>query len=338
MASDSPAIPGSISPGAQLARWLKQLRSRINLSAVDAAARKPVRIVVGGPRAQECMAALDPESGGTSRVLESVDGAGPADDALRAQIYCRAFGDPPDPVPPPYAGSPIPVFVVEYDRDGEAAYVTAGPDKKPVPGRAGHYRLSSLTAPEMRKHLLHDLVVRYDGLEVALGAALPVFRPTVAAKLTLDCAVTCLKVAGASAIADHIPLIGFLLGGIASAGDTIAITGLQIDMLLKMAATYGKPADLSRIAELIPVIGGGYGWRTLARELSGFIPIAGIPIKAGIAYAGTLVVGQAAAHFYEHGKPLATDKLSALYYDALERAKHLATEMIERARRKPPKP
>jgi uncharacterized protein (DUF697 family) len=241
------------------------------------------------------------------------------------------------PDPPVSSTLHLPLFVVEYQRDEAPAVppiVTSGPDKKPAPDRPGLYRLSELTASEMRKHLLHDLVLACSGVEIALGAALPVFRPTVSAKLTLDCAVICLKVAGASALADHVPLLGFVLGGIASAGDTIAITGLQIDMLLKISATYGKRAEFARVIELLPVIGGGYGWRALARELSGFIPVAGIVIKAGIAYAGTLVVGHAAAYYYEHGKALSADKTSALYYDALERAKKLATDFIDRARRK----
>lgn len=338
MASDAPALPRQASPADQIARWLEHFRDRINLNAVDAQARRPVRLLVDGPRARALIASLDPDSGESSAVFElASDATAPIDDATRAFIYCRAIDDPMPADQPPFAGGILPVFVVEYqatETAGAPILTTSAPDRKPAPGKPGVYRLSALTVDEMRRWLLHDLVVACDGLEIALGAALPTFRPTVAAKLTLDCAVTCLKVAGASAIADHIPILGFVLGGIASAGDTIAITGLQIDMLLKIAAAYGKRAEFARIVELLPVIGGGYGWRALARELSGFIPVAGIAIKAGIAYAGTLVVGQAATYYYEHGKALSTDKTSALYYDALERAKKLVTDLIDRARRK----
>jgi uncharacterized protein (DUF697 family) len=338
MASEAPALQRPTSPAEHIGRWLEHFRDRINLNAVDAQARRPVRLLVGGPRAGELIAVLDPDAAPHSAVFEFADRPSVAlDDAKRALIYVRAIDDPPVPDPPPYDSANVPVFVVEYQRQEAPAalpIVTSGPDKKPAVGRPGLYRLSALTPEEMRKYLLHDLVLACSGVEVALGAALPVFRPTVSAKLTLDCAVTCLKVAGASALADHVPLLGLVLGGIASAGDTIAITGLQVDMLLKIAATYGKPAEFARIVELLPVIGGGYGWRALARELSGFIPVAGIAIKAGIAYAGTLVVGQAAAYYYEYGKPLTADKTSALYYDALERAKKLAADLIDRARRK----
>jgi uncharacterized protein (DUF697 family) len=333
------ALPRPSTPAESIGRWLEHFRDRINLGAVDAQARKPVRILVGGPRAGELVAVLDPDGAPHSAVFEIIADA-PAqatDDATRALVYVRAVDDEPLPDVPPFQGTPLPVFVVEYQRaelPASPPISTSGPDKKPAPDRPGLYRLSALTPEEMRKHLLHDLVLACAGLEVALGAALPEFRATVCAKLTLDCAVTCLKVAGASALADHVPLLGFILGGIASAGDTIAITGLQIDMLLKIAATYGKRAEFARILELLPVIGGGYGWRALARELSGFIPVAGIAIKAGIAYAGTLVVGHAASYYYEHGRPLTADKTSALYYDAIQRAKKLVADAIERAQRK----
>lgn len=337
MASDAPALPRTVSPADHVARWLDHFRRRVNWSAVDAQARKPVRILVDGPRAADLIAVLDPDAAGRSNVFEIQDSSSqPVDAATRALVYCRACDDLQPQRVEFFASSPLPVFIVEYLRPGDdlLAVATAGPEKKPVPGKPGLYRLSALSAVEMRKHFLPDLVAAYDGLEVALGSALPVLRPTVAAKLTLDCAVTCLKIAGASALADHVPLLGFVLGGIASAGDTLVITGLQVDMLLKIAATYGKRAEFARVIELLPVIGGGYAWRSLARELSGFIPVAGIAVKAAIAYAGTLVVGQAAAYYYEYGKPLTADKTTALYYDAIERAKKLASDAIDRARGK----
>jgi len=335
MGTDANALPR---PGGTVAKWIDQFRDRINLNALDAQARKPVRIRVAGPRAGELIAVLDPDAGSQSAVLERADAVvTTSGEATRALLYVRALDDPPMPDVLPAVGGALPVFIVEYQRADapplDPPATTTGPDKRPTVDRSGSYRLSALNAAEVSKHLLHDVVLACSGVEIALGAALPVFRPTVAARLTLDCAVTCLKVAGASALADHVPVLGLVLGGIASAGDTIAITGLQIDMLLKISAAYGKRAEFARVVELLPVIGGGYGWRALARELSGFIPVAGIPIKAGIAYAGTLVVGQAASYYYEHGTQLTAASTKALYHDALERAKKLVAELIERARR-----
>ena len=78
-------------------------------------------------------------------------------------------------------------------------------------------------------------------------------------------------------------MVGLVLGPIASAGDMVAITGMQMMLLLHIQAAYGKDPDVQRMWQLLPVIGGGFGWRMLARELSGFVPVAGIAIKGAIA-------------------------------------------------------
>ena len=216
----------------------------------------------------------------------------------------------------------------------EPAQTNPAAPKKPSPGSPALYTLSALTPAELRKHLLPDVVSAYAGLEIPLAAKIPAFRPVVAARLTLNCATNSLKVAAASALADHIPMIGLITGGIASAGDTIAITALQMRMLLQIAAAYGKKAEFARIVELLPVFGGGYGWRALAREVSGFIPVAGIAIKAGIAYAGTVVVGQAASYYYETGSQMHPSAVSALYREAAERAHALALAFAQRTGKK----
>ncbi|MBV8223129.1 MAG: hypothetical protein JO293_07175 [Candidatus Eremiobacteraeota bacterium] len=230
------------------------------------------------------------------------------------------------------------MFVIDRPPFGESqaeSRPTAPHSHRPRPGAPAHYYVSALNAAELGKYLLPDIVAACRDVEISLGARLPIFRPSVAAKITVDCALNSLKVAGASALVDHVPVLGLVLGSIASAGDTIVITGLQVNMLLRIAAAYGKKAEFARIAELLPVIGGGYGWRALAREASGFIPFAGPVIKAGIAYAGTLVIGQAASFYYETGNKMAPEKVGALYREAVDRAKNVATEFIERLRKKP---
>jgi len=50
------------------------------------------------------------------------------------------------------------------------------------------------------------------GVEIAVGRRLPALRETVAAKLTRDAAQNALKVSLASAVVDHIPVVGLVLG------------------------------------------------------------------------------------------------------------------------------
>lgn len=311
----------------QINRWINAFRDKINFAGIELRSRKPVHMLAAGSWAEELAELLERERTTPDPLIRvwQQDGPAPAHDAaLRCILFAAsAVADNAEAIARCMALG-IPVFVIERHQ-GVTARV-----RKPVEGVAGLYSLANLDSHELHRFVLPDVVDACGDADVALAAALPIFRPTVAAKLTVDCAITSLKVAGASALADHVPVFGFVLGGIASAGDTLAITGLQMNMLLHIAAAYGRKAEMARLVELLPVVGGGYGWRALARELSGFIPVAGIAVKAGIAYAGTLVVGQAAAHYYETGSPMGTEKVSALYREATERAKNVVLEVTKR--------
>jgi len=326
-------------PVSAVGRFLGALRGRINFRAIDERAKRPVRLFVAGGGTRELMHALDPSGQSHGTVLapfDSAPGWSVADEATRAVLYFAGPSGEPGSIAR-LSNLSLPVFIVEQTplaSDLGTGMFTSGPRERPAAGKPARYPVASLDPIELRKHLLPDVVHACRDREIALAAALAVFRPVVAAKLTVDCAVNSLKIAGASAIADHVPVIGLLTGGIASAGDTIAITALQANMLLHIAAAYGRPAGARRIVELLPVIGGGYGWRALARELSGFIPGVGIIVKAAIAYAGSLVVGQAASYYYETGTTMAPDKLSTLYREAADRAKELTGQLAGRIRKK----
>ncbi len=318
--------------------WVAGIRRHVNLKQVDAEVQKPVVLGIAGAR-REAFAAELVRAGavrpGALVSAETLDDLGvPSGAILRTAVYCPETGSHNGALERagslPYA---VCVLRVEGDATGPQPAITAAPAARPAIGQPAIYPLSVLELSQLRRYMLPDIVRLYRDHEIALAAAIPAFRPVVAAKLTHDCAMTCLKVAAASAVADHIPVVGLLVGGITSAGDTIAITALQMRMLLRIAAAYGKKPEFARILELLPVVGGGYGWRTLAREASGFIPIAGIPIKAAIAYAGTLVVGQVAAHYYETGLPMSRGAIGAAYRDASERAKAFAGRALSKRKR-----
>ena len=194
--------------------------------------------------------------------------------------------------------------------------------------------MPALSKDALRGRVFPQLIERCKGVEIAVGRRLPVLRETVAAKLTRDAANNALKVALASAVVDHIPVFGLVLGAFASAGDMVAITGIQMMLLLHVEATYGKDPDVQRLWQLLPVVGGGFGWRMLARELSGFIPVAGIAIKGAIAYAGTIVVGEGVTFYYEHGRHMSAGQASTIYEntkkDALEFARDLVARFTKR--------
>lgn len=224
----------------------------------------------------------------------------------------------------------VPIFALTVEADEPPS----GPPTPPQPGCWSEYVVPALAREPLRSRFFPHLVECARGVEIAVGRNLPVLRESVAAKLTRDAANNALKVALASAVVDHIPLVGIVLGAFASAGDMVAITGIQVMLMLHIEAAYGRDPDVQRTWQLLPVIGGGFGWRTLARELVGFVPVAGIAIKGAIAYAGTIVVGEGVTFFHEHGAHMTKGQASVLYERAKQDALRFARELLVKVLRK----
>ncbi|MGA8574062.1 MAG: hypothetical protein WB609_00040 [Candidatus Cybelea sp.] len=224
----------------------------------------------------------------------------------------------------------VPILALTIDPEANPS----GPPSPPAAGEWSEYVAPAIAGDALRGRFFAHLVECAKGVEIAVGRNLPVLRETVAAKLTRDAANNALKVALASAVVDHIPLVGIVLGAFASAGDMVAITGIQVMLMLHIEAAYGRDPDMQRAWQLLPVIGGGFGWRTLARELAGFVPVAGIAIKGAIAYAGTIVVGEGVTFFHEHGahmtKGQASERYEQVRNDALRFAREFAARIFRR--------
>jgi len=223
-----------------------------------------------------------------------------------------------------------PIFAITIDDEAQPS----GPAAPPAPGMWAEYRVQAISREALRGRVLPHVVDVCKGVEIAVGRRLPPLRETVAAKLTRDAANNALKVALASAVVDHIPVFGIVLGAFASAGDMVAITGIQMMLLLHIEATYGHDPDVQRMWKLLPIVGGGFGWRMLARELSGFIPVAGIAIKGAIAYAGTIVVGEGVTFYHEHGRHMSSHQATAIYEAGKRDAMNFAREIVARFKKR----
>ena len=117
-----------------------------------------------------------------------------------------------------------------------------------------------------------------------LAAHLPVLRREVCAELTADFA----RKNGILGAAVFVPGV-----------DLPVLTLNQLRLVLRIAAAYGEEVDASRLPEIAGVVGGAFGWRALARELLGVVPVAGWAVKGGVAYVGTKAVGNAAVRYFE---------------------------------------
>jgi uncharacterized protein (DUF697 family) len=321
------------------ARDLFQLvRKGIDTAAISAQVRKPFRFLLcgdpqlvaefrgmllsGHPGAEiprEAAAALETIAPATA-LAQRYD--------ARAVLFLGRHGDVAGANMRVLGALDLPILAVTVDSE----ITPSGPATPPLRGACAEYVVPSLAPTALRGRLFPHMVECARGAEIAVGRAFPPLRESVAAKLTRDAASNSLKVAIASAVVDHIPVVGLVLGAVASAGDTVAITGIQIVLLMHIEAAYGRDPDLQRIWKLLPVIGGGLGWRTLARELSGFVPVAGIAIKGAIAYAGTIVVGEGVTFFLEHGNHMTKADATQLYERTKSEALRFARELLQRLR------
>jgi len=249
---------------------------------------------------------------------------------VRAVIFLGRRGDAAGADLSALAALRAPILTVTVD--GEAP--PSGPSAAPAAGASAEYVVPAISREALRGRLFPHLVECAPGAEIAVGRHLPVLRETVAAKLTRDAANNALKVALASAVVDHIPVVGLVLGAFASAGDIVAITGIQVMLMLHIEAAYGRDPDVHRTWQLLPIIGGGFGWRTLARELSGFVPVAGIAIKGAIAYAGTIVVGEGVTFFMEQGHHMSKGDAASLYERTKDDALRFTRDLLRRLRNK----
>lgn len=107
--------------------------------------------------------------------------------------------------------------------------------------------------------------------------------------------------------------------------DMPVITFNQASLVLQIASVYGHELDFSRIKEVAAVVAGAFGFRAVARELSGVLPGFGWAVKASIAYTGTVAVGRAALDYFDEGGTLnglseALDTASSKVADFAEEA------------------
>jgi uncharacterized protein (DUF697 family) len=113
------------------------------------------------------------------------------------------------------------------------------------------------------------------------------------------------------------------------ASDTAFLTANQVRMAFQIAAACGKDVGLSKQkGTVLSIAAGAFGWRALARELVGKIPLGGGLIPKGvIAYAGTYVAGKGLELLHVHdGEPTAAQR-EQLYQEGLEHGRNFSKTM-----------
>ena len=206
----------------------------------------------------------------------------------------------------------------ELPREGEAARVLL-PDSEPG-------TLTQTLAPALLK-------VAPGELRLALARGLPPLRAAAMRALIEETARANALYTASTGLAAVVPVLNVPLG----VADIFVLTKNQLVMAYKLALAGGKggkPQDV--MGEIVSVLGGGFFFRQLARELVGFVPVAGILPNIAVSYAGTWLIGQSVQLYVLEGKKLKVNEMRHLYDAALEGGRALAGGLLERARKSAP--
>jgi hypothetical protein len=114
------------------------------------------------------------------------------------------------------------------------------------------------------------------------------------------------------------------------ASDTAFLTINQVRMAFLIGAASGRDVGyMEQKGQIATIVGSAFGWRTLARELVGKIPLGGglIP-KGGIAYAGTYVVGKGLERVNRFGGNYSSSERREHFDSAFERGKAVVEMLL----------
>jgi uncharacterized protein (DUF697 family) len=181
---------------------------------------------------------------------------------------------------------------------------------------------------------IEQVLNRRPDWSLSLSRHLPGFRPEVSHRVIFNVSRVNAEIAIVSSLPQSIPVLAPLFPAVATT-DILILTKNQVMMLMRLAAAHGlEPVWTARMKELLPVVGGGFGWRAIARELVGLVPAgAGVIAKGTIAFTGTYVTGRTAQMYYQLRRAPTPAELRRLYEEAAATAKGVVTEALQRLRR-----
>ncbi len=248
-------------------------------------------------------------------VILALDGAQPLDhDAFLTYEKLMVLGKPlaivvlgADALPKPAANVPTP----DWDSATSTIFVPSLESPK-----AARKQISAGIAEAIPEEL-----------RVAAARRLPGLRLPIATDLTLSVALSNATYSLSSGIPELVPVLNLPL----NAADMLVLTKNQALLCYRIALAMGSNADFTTmVREIVPVIGGGFLWRQLARQLIGLVPGFGLLPKVAVAYAGTYATGVIASQWFAAGEVLSRARIKALVQEGLEQGRERARALINR--------
>jgi uncharacterized protein (DUF697 family) len=215
------------------------------------------------------------------------------------------------------------VLVYDPQKTGIADALRSRVDRAGIPAPVFEIFNGAQAASDAASKLRQAITDAIPERAPAIGRAYPAFREA-AVKTVVD---ESSKANAQFALVANIPAILPVLGTLFSAGaDMIVLTKNQLMMVYKVAAIHGKDinSQMTIMRELVPIVGAGFFWRTVAREAATFLPFAAGTIpKVAIAFTGTVAAGRAADFYYREGYKPSYDQIRDYVKQASEAATNL---------------
>jgi uncharacterized protein (DUF697 family) len=338
-----PGIPGIVG------FW--RALSEIDPQAIALQAVQPVSIAIVGPPGagkrtlRRALLGLDhrgeePDARGAARVpILDVEPDRPLDWLPGANLYLyvvdggRGVGAEEAAPARPIEGRGGRVLYVVNKADQlgapEAFRYTAGAVFGVPPGE--RLALAVATDPaNLSRELVPKMAGQLADRSLAMARLLPGTREAVAQSLILEASKANAQFSLVSSLPANLPVIGTLT---ALGADTLVLTKNQAMLVFKLAAVHGRALDSKTqlAAEIAPVIGAAFAWRSVARTLVGLLPgmVSAVP-KAAVSFAGTYVVGQSAHYYYRWGKRPQRQTLERFSSEAAQLARRSVAALVGR--------
>jgi hypothetical protein len=197
-----------------------------------------------------------------------------------------------------------------------------------LPSPKGVFRHS----PEDPRQTVAEILEEHEELSLPLARRFPPFRKTVVDRIVQTVARENALFAVTTALPNIVPnLLEVPLAFGEFASDTAFLTVNQIRMAFMIAAACGSEVGFGpQKLEIGTIAAAAFGWRAIARELAGKIPLGGglIP-KGAIAYAGTYLIGKGLEHLHDGGVPYTAKERREVYREGFQRGKAIAQSASE---------
>jgi hypothetical protein len=193
---------------------------------------------------------------------------------------------------------------------------------------------SLIYVPQQPDVVVAKTLKAYPDLGIALARSFQPFRSPYVKGVIADVCKENTLFSLATALPDIVPLISLPWAIAEFASDTAFLTMNQIRMGFMIAGGSDREVGyLEQKGEIAAVIGSAFGWRALARELVGKIPFGGgLVAKAGVAYAGTKVLGISLDKYYSMGYTYSREERNKLYAEAYLQGKSVAAKILRALR------